>query len=292
MIIHIDGANAPGTPSAPEFVKATVYLPPSTVVTELPDAHGPLAGVVQVFIENVGLHTKIRWERVAKSHLGKSSMDKTSNNGARPPPSLPLHAPIPVPNDPGSAILTFHGRKFSMSATSTVSSISTATLSSYSPTPTSPPSDSEDDMYVSDNAPNAGKLASSSLRPPNAGCKKCRSYQEREKYYQEEIHDLKEKILNMQREINVTALEAAPGTPNPLPRPTSPHLSAAVGSSSPSVQASSSGKAIKTTLAPSLPPTPSADISPFASMGTLQRKSVTSTKKAPARDPLLKACLR
>lgn len=63
MIIHIEGATAPNTPSAPEYIKAFVYLPPS-IVSEIPSAQTPTADMVQSFIENVGVHTQAQWERV------------------------------------------------------------------------------------------------------------------------------------------------------------------------------------------------------------------------------------
>ncbi len=116
MVIHVDGTRAPGTPLGPEYIKASVYLPPSPVVSEFTDAHQPLADIVQTFIECVGVPTKERWERVCRDYLRWTLKAARSTKDY---PSLPrFSTPIPLVGS-GSSIFVFHG---------------------YSRTPSAPPS--------------------------------------------------------------------------------------------------------------------------------------------------------
>ncbi|KAJ7069003.1 hypothetical protein B0H15DRAFT_807288 [Mycena belliarum] len=56
MILHMSGTVAPGTPLAPEYLRASAYLPPA-FLRRFPDAHGRIADIVQAFIEFVGIPT-------------------------------------------------------------------------------------------------------------------------------------------------------------------------------------------------------------------------------------------
>ncbi|KAF8163963.1 hypothetical protein BJ912DRAFT_935312 [Pholiota molesta] len=157
MVIHVDPTTIPGTPTAPEYLKASVYLPPSTVIAELPDAHAPLADIVQSFIVNVGLHTKIRWERNGKNHLGW----KLKQTAAVTPLPLPAQSQsIPSPCKPGGSVYVFHGRPFDSfvpsapSAPSVISNASTGTsatvISSELTDNDMYADDSDDDMFKGD----------------------------------------------------------------------------------------------------------------------------------------------
>ena len=69
IIIHVEGSHQPNVPNVPENTRAAVYLPPYTVVKELPEAHETITSIVQMFIEYVGIPTINRWTAAAKNHL-------------------------------------------------------------------------------------------------------------------------------------------------------------------------------------------------------------------------------
>lgn len=79
-------------PNVPENTRAAVYLPPSTVVKELPDAHETIAFIVQAFIEQVGIPTIDRWTVAAKNHLNFS----LTMSGRAPIKSYTSFIPPPV----------------------------------------------------------------------------------------------------------------------------------------------------------------------------------------------------
>ncbi|KAJ7475555.1 hypothetical protein B0H11DRAFT_1917728 [Mycena galericulata] len=105
MLLHVEGTTAPNTPPAPEYLRASVYLPPS-FVRRNPDSHLPIAQMVQTFFESVGVPTVLNW---------------TANAQLRHWP-LTQHGPIPEPNKiapdilipnpqyAGSAHYVFRGR--------------------------------------------------------------------------------------------------------------------------------------------------------------------------------------
>ena len=59
-------------PNVLENTRAAVYLPPSTVVKELPDTHETITFIVQALIEQVSIPTIDRWTLAAKNHLNFS----------------------------------------------------------------------------------------------------------------------------------------------------------------------------------------------------------------------------
>ena len=65
MIIHIEGANTPGAPALPEYIKANVYLPP-IMMSEHPKTHPAIAEIVQTFIETIGIPTIQHWTCTGK----------------------------------------------------------------------------------------------------------------------------------------------------------------------------------------------------------------------------------
>lgn len=154
MVIHIDGTTAPGTPSAPEYLKAQVYLPPSTVVAELPNAHNSIAEMVQSFIENVGVPTKARWERVGRSYFGWSL--KAPKSSRVFPPLLRFSTPIP-PSAFGNSIYIFHGHSKSQPAASPSQPASTTSKAHKSQSAATlaralSPTHMPDDSYAKDNS--------------------------------------------------------------------------------------------------------------------------------------------
>ncbi|KAJ7500263.1 hypothetical protein B0H11DRAFT_2225809 [Mycena galericulata] len=105
MLLHIEGTTAPNTPPAPEYLRASVYLPPS-FVRRNPDSHLPIAQIVQTFIESVGVPTVLNW--TANALLRNWPLTQ----GGRPPApnDIPPNTLIPTPKYAGSAHYVFHGR--------------------------------------------------------------------------------------------------------------------------------------------------------------------------------------
>ncbi|KAF8954279.1 hypothetical protein BDZ97DRAFT_1928514 [Flammula alnicola] len=71
MIISSGGTTIPGSPIRPEYLKASVYLPPAFVTHQL-DLHRPILDIVQQFIETVGVRTVNMWTQRARRDLGYS----------------------------------------------------------------------------------------------------------------------------------------------------------------------------------------------------------------------------
>ena len=104
IVIHVEGSHQPNVPNVPENTRAAVYLPPSTVVKELPDAHETIAFIVQAFIEEVGIPTVDRWTAAAKNHLNFS----LTMSGSRAPIKSYMSF-IPPPVKVGHAHYIFQG---------------------------------------------------------------------------------------------------------------------------------------------------------------------------------------
>ena len=68
MIISSAGTTVPGSPTRPEFLKASVYLPPSFVAHH-PDLHSHIMDIVQHYIETVGVRTVTLWSQRARRDL-------------------------------------------------------------------------------------------------------------------------------------------------------------------------------------------------------------------------------
>ncbi|KAJ7027668.1 hypothetical protein C8F04DRAFT_1266772 [Mycena alexandri] len=60
MILSINGTTSPGTPVSPDYLRASVYLPPS-FLRRTPEAHPAIANIAQTFIESVGVPTVRAW---------------------------------------------------------------------------------------------------------------------------------------------------------------------------------------------------------------------------------------
>ncbi|KAK7016038.1 hypothetical protein R3P38DRAFT_2543191 [Favolaschia claudopus] len=103
MVIHIDGTTVPNTPALPEYLRASVYLPPRFLSLH-PASHGPIAKIVQSFIESVGVPTIQQWRQDALTR--NWPMTQTGTGSSRNPAS-PVIIPTPAPN---SAHYKFLGR--------------------------------------------------------------------------------------------------------------------------------------------------------------------------------------
>ena len=68
MIVSSSGTTVPGAPTRPEYLKASVYLPPA-FITHHPDLHHHIIDIVQHFIETVGVRTVTMWTERARRDL-------------------------------------------------------------------------------------------------------------------------------------------------------------------------------------------------------------------------------
>jgi hypothetical protein len=65
MIISSGGTTVPGSPTRPEFLKASVYLPPSFIAHHA-DLHNHIMDIIQHYIETVGVRTVTMWSQRAR----------------------------------------------------------------------------------------------------------------------------------------------------------------------------------------------------------------------------------
>ena len=68
MIISSGGTTVPGSPVQPEYLKASIYLPPA-FITHNPDLHRSIIDIVQRYIEMVGVRTVTMWSQRARRDL-------------------------------------------------------------------------------------------------------------------------------------------------------------------------------------------------------------------------------
>lgn len=71
MILHVPGTMVPGSPPLPEYIKASVYLPPS-LVNNHPELHPPILRITQEFLETIGITTVRNWRMRARNDMGYS----------------------------------------------------------------------------------------------------------------------------------------------------------------------------------------------------------------------------
>jgi len=108
MVLHVDGTTIPNAPALPEYLKAHVYLPPN-LVGEFTDSHGPIANIVQSFIEAIGVPTVMRWRRAASNNNWSLTQPPSGGLPAPSAPNLPL---IPHATLPTSSYYIFPGRPY------------------------------------------------------------------------------------------------------------------------------------------------------------------------------------
>ncbi|KAK6980890.1 hypothetical protein R3P38DRAFT_2579420, partial [Favolaschia claudopus] len=103
MVLHIDGTTVPNTPALPEYLRASVHLPPRLVARH-PASHGPIAQIVQMFIESVGVPTVQQWRADANSRGWPLTQ---GGDGSSANPISPILVPTPASN---SSHYKFFGR--------------------------------------------------------------------------------------------------------------------------------------------------------------------------------------
>jgi len=104
MIISSSGTTVPGSPVRPEYLKASVYLPPAFVAHH-PDLHSNIIEIVQQYIETVGVRTVTMWTQRARHDLNYSLTQR-----GNPHPNAYFNA-IPNP-ECNSAHYTFLGQPY------------------------------------------------------------------------------------------------------------------------------------------------------------------------------------
>jgi hypothetical protein len=104
IIISSAGTIVPGSPTRPEYLKASVYLPPAFVAHH-PDLHNHIIDIVQQYIETVGVRTVTMWTQRARHDLHYSL-----NQLGNPRRNAYFNA-IPIP-DHNSAHYTFIGQPY------------------------------------------------------------------------------------------------------------------------------------------------------------------------------------
>ncbi|KAJ6463584.1 hypothetical protein DFH09DRAFT_1347255 [Mycena vulgaris] len=104
MIMHSVGTAVPGTPALPEYLRCSVYLPPA-FIRRHPEAHQPIADIVQSYIQSVGVPTVVKW--VADARARGWYLTQT---GPRPHPNQLSTLVIPPPENTSSAHYIFRGR--------------------------------------------------------------------------------------------------------------------------------------------------------------------------------------
>ena len=175
MIISIGGTTVPGSPARPEYLKASVYLPPA-FVSHHPDLHRAIIDIVQHFIETIGVRTVTMWSQRACRDLGYP-LTQVGN----PLPNPHVDA-FPSP-DHNSAHYMFLGQPYRI--TDDPAASSDQALSQASST------DSYADAFGED--PDASTLTIIDLQQENHELR-------------EQIHILQQQISDLEEEVKVTSL--------------------------------------------------------------------------------------
>ncbi|KAJ7150431.1 hypothetical protein C8R43DRAFT_1127909 [Mycena crocata] len=104
MILHIEGTTVPNTLPLPQYLRTSVYLPPSFVDAN-PASHGAIAQIAQLFIEAIGVPTVQQWR--TNAHLRGWRLTQP---GPTPTPNAATSILVPQPLAAGSAHYKFRGR--------------------------------------------------------------------------------------------------------------------------------------------------------------------------------------
>ncbi|KAJ7815527.1 hypothetical protein B0H14DRAFT_2603414 [Mycena olivaceomarginata] len=226
FIVHVNGTVVPGTPSAPERLKAHVYLPPHFLAHH-PQAHPAVAFIVQTVIEQIGVPTVQDWRNKAER------VWPLTQTGHVRPVALPAVL-IPAPVSPRSAHYIFPGRPASQ-------------LTLAGPTPGPAPVGlqpvDDDDLAVfgideiTDLATAVARAETAeaenevlrdtieSLQALNAQMQSDSEYHE--KAFQDELHYLSKRIVQLENEVRIAkvSLPSSSSRRAPLTPSHCPHLS-------------------------------------------------------------------
>ncbi|KAJ7062972.1 hypothetical protein B0H15DRAFT_958755 [Mycena belliarum] len=192
MILHVEGTTVPGTPVRPEYLRCSTYIPPYFVRTN-PDAHQPIAQLVQTFIEVVGVPTVNQWAINARLQGWK-----LNQRGGKITPNHPSPLQIPVST---SAHYIFRGQP------ARTSSIATPPPATRVPSPPASPVSIDSDDESSDLSQDAALLAAiqriASLEAELAA---------REEAYIEQHNESRAYIADLQAQLSIAqnALTSSP----------------------------------------------------------------------------------
>ena len=175
IIISSSGTMIPGSPTRPEYLKASIYLPPA-FVSHHPDLHSHIIDIVQHYIETVGVRTITMWTQRAWLDLGYSLM-QVGNLQQNPH----INA-IPTP-DYNSAHYMFLGQPYRLTEDPSASSLQSQSQATLT--------DPYEDAFGED-------LDDSMLEIIDL--------QEENKNFREQIHNLQQKIYELEEEVKVTNL--------------------------------------------------------------------------------------
>ncbi|KAJ7016787.1 hypothetical protein C8F04DRAFT_1280624 [Mycena alexandri] len=125
ITLSINGTTSPGTPVSPDYLRASVYLPPS-FLRRTPEAHPAIANIAQTFIESVGVPTVRAWVQDATA----TGWRLTQPGGPVQRNHVPDHVLIPLPQQTGSSHYIFRGRPFGAVPSSTTAPAATTPASS------------------------------------------------------------------------------------------------------------------------------------------------------------------
>lgn len=181
MIISSSGTTVPGAPTRPEYLKASVYLPPAFVAHH-PDLHRHIIDIVQHYIETVGIRTVTMWTQRARRdlHYSLTQIGHAKRNA--------LVNEIPSP-DYNSSQYTFLGQPYRIiddpSAIPAVSNPSPAASTA---------------SYDFGEDPDVNELAIIDLQQYNS------ELQDQIHVLQQKISDLQEQVKANQHDASVTAL--------------------------------------------------------------------------------------
>lgn len=172
IIISSGGTTVPGSPERPEYLKASVYLPPAFVIHN-PDLHSHIIDIVQHYIETVGVRTVTMWTQRARRDLGYSFTQV-----GKPHQNSRFNA-IPSP-DCNSAHYTFLGQPYKFIENPSANSLQAQHHTSST------------DLY-----------ADAFGEDPDASMLEIIDLQEENRELRERIHVLEQQVLNLEEEIKV-----------------------------------------------------------------------------------------
>ena len=175
IIISSGGTTIPGSPTRPEYLKASVYLPPA-FVTHHPDLHSHIIDIVQHYIETVGVRTVATWTQRARRDLGYS-LTQVGNLQQ----NHHINA-IPTP-DYNSAHYMFLGQPYRLTEDPSASSLQSRSQATST--------DPYEDAFGKD---------------PDDSALEIIDLQEENNNLREHIHNLQQKICELEEEVNVTNL--------------------------------------------------------------------------------------
>ncbi|KAJ7791140.1 hypothetical protein B0H14DRAFT_3567756 [Mycena olivaceomarginata] len=216
FIVHVNGTVVPGTPSAPERLKAHVYLPPHFLAHH-PQAHPAVAFIVQTVIEQIGVPTVQDWRNKAErvwsltqtGHARPVALPAVLNSRtSRPASQFTLAGPTPGPAPLG--LQPVDDDDLAVFGVDEITDLATAVARAEA-------AEAENEVL---------RDTIESLQALNAQMQSDSEY--REKAFQDELHYLSKRIVQLENEVRIAKVSLpssssrrAPLTPSHCPHPSS-----------------------------------------------------------------------